>query len=76
MSQVKNRGVLQVLSEEVSLKEAPECGQGLGGPDICRKVNPTLRAKVEKERALEAGERRGGRASLLVQAERRGRVGV
>ncbi len=33
MSQVKNRGVLQVLSEEVSLKEAPECGQGLGGPD-------------------------------------------
>ncbi|MGH0118089.1 UNVERIFIED_CONTAM: hypothetical protein FKN15_043589, partial [Acipenser sinensis] len=33
-------------------------------------------ARVEKERALEAGERRGGRASLLVQAERRGRVGV
>ncbi|MGH0116486.1 UNVERIFIED_CONTAM: hypothetical protein FKN15_009619 [Acipenser sinensis] len=41
VSQVKNRGVLQVLSEEVSLKEAPECGQGLGGPDIygvCYKV--------------------------------------
>ncbi|MGH0132226.1 UNVERIFIED_CONTAM: hypothetical protein FKN15_077747 [Acipenser sinensis] len=37
VSQVKNRGVLQVLSEEVSLKEAPECGQGLGGPDICEK---------------------------------------
>ncbi|MGH0169682.1 UNVERIFIED_CONTAM: hypothetical protein FKN15_076160 [Acipenser sinensis] len=43
--QVKNRGVLQVLSEEVSLKEAPECGQGLGGPDICRKVIPPLRSK-------------------------------
>ncbi|MGH0192748.1 UNVERIFIED_CONTAM: hypothetical protein FKN15_023667 [Acipenser sinensis] len=35
VSQVKNRGVLQVLSEEVSLKEVPECGQGLGSPDIC-----------------------------------------
>ena len=32
--------------------------------------------RVEKERALEAGERSGGRASLLVQAEQRGRVGV
>ena len=31
-------------------------------------------ARVEKERALEAGERRRGRASLLVQEERRGRV--
>ena len=45
MSQGKNRGVLQVLSEEVSLKEAPECGQGLGGPDISRKVIPPLRSK-------------------------------
>ena len=33
-------------------------------------------ARVEKERALEAKERRGGTASLLVQEERRGRVGV
>ena len=40
-----NRGVLQVLFEEVSLKEAPECGQGLGSPDICRKVVPPLRSK-------------------------------
>ncbi|MGH0125723.1 UNVERIFIED_CONTAM: hypothetical protein FKN15_052837 [Acipenser sinensis] len=45
VSQVKNRGVLQVLSEEVSLKEVPECGQGLGSPDICRKVIPPLRSK-------------------------------
>ncbi|MGH0143000.1 UNVERIFIED_CONTAM: hypothetical protein FKN15_061322 [Acipenser sinensis] len=45
VSQVKNRGVLQVLSEEVSLKEAPECGQGLGSPDICRKVIPPLWSK-------------------------------
>ncbi|MGH0117526.1 UNVERIFIED_CONTAM: hypothetical protein FKN15_038046 [Acipenser sinensis] len=45
VSQVKNRGVLQVLSEEVSLKEASECGQGLGGPDICWKVIPPLRSK-------------------------------
>ncbi|MGH0164438.1 UNVERIFIED_CONTAM: hypothetical protein FKN15_072697 [Acipenser sinensis] len=31
--------------EEVSLKEAPECGQGLGSPDICRKVIPPLWSK-------------------------------
>ncbi|MGH0114514.1 UNVERIFIED_CONTAM: hypothetical protein FKN15_019654 [Acipenser sinensis] len=45
VSQVKNRGVLPVLSEEVNLKEASECGQGLGSPDICRKVIPPLRSK-------------------------------
>ena len=45
MSQGKNRGVLQVLSEEVSLEEAPEGGQGLGSPDICRKVIPPLRSE-------------------------------
>ena len=28
-------------------------------------------ARVEKERALEAGERSGGRASLLVQVEQK-----
>ena len=39
------RGVLQVLSEEVSLEEVPEGGQGLGSPDICRKVIPPLRGE-------------------------------
>ena len=34
--------VLQVLFEEVCLVEASEGGQGLGSPDICRKVVPSL----------------------------------
>ena len=34
-----------MLSEEVCLEEAPECGQGLGSPDICRKVIPPLRSE-------------------------------
>ncbi len=34
-----------MLSEEVSLEEAPEGGQGLGSPDICRKVIPPLRGE-------------------------------
>ncbi|RXM93913.1 Zona pellucida sperm-binding protein 3 [Acipenser ruthenus] len=53
--------------------EAPlqECGSTL-----TEGHSTTAGARVEKERALEAGERSGGRASLLVQAERRGRVGV
>ena len=34
-----------MLSEEVSLEEAPEGGQGLGSPDIRRKVIPPLRGE-------------------------------
>ena len=66
------RGVLQVLSEEVSLEEAPEGGQDWAVLTSVGRSFHHCRARVEKERALEAGERRGGTASLLVQEERRG----
>ena len=37
-----------MLSEEVCLEEAPEGGQGLGSPDIRRKVIPSLRGEGGK----------------------------
>ncbi|MGH0131126.1 UNVERIFIED_CONTAM: hypothetical protein FKN15_034164 [Acipenser sinensis] len=45
VSKGEKRRVLQVLSEEVSLEEASEGGQGLGSPDICRKVIPPQRGE-------------------------------
>ncbi|MBN3283584.1 GLI3 protein, partial [Polyodon spathula] len=57
---------------QVCLGEAPEGGQGLGNPDIHRKVIPPLRGEGGEGAGAEAGGHRGGTASLLVQAEQRG----